>query len=169
MGVRLWHVCSWCARWRILRHGDFVTILQLRNECRGLRNGSHVPKGGFAAAKHPSKWRIDCEMEDFKAWRFRSCEMDVRGCETISQQGGDFRSRSILATKFRRPCSLLAFELLLIPNFLLSPLLTFLLILIIRKPMLHQNKLELKHWNQNLKHEIKIKTSKQQNKKIWTS
>ena len=115
----------------------------------GLWNGTRVPKGGFAAAKHPSKWRIDCEMEDFKAWRFRSCEMDVRGCETISQQGGDFRSRSILATKFRRPCSLLAFELLLIPNFLLSPLLTFLLILIIQKPMLHQNKLELKHWNQN--------------------
>ena len=100
---------------------------------------------------------------------FRNCKMDVRGCEmslmcqgvssqlrkfsqmrmggckTILQSRDDFRSGSLLAVKFRRPCSLLAFELLLILNFLLSPLLTFLLILIIQKPMLHQNKLELNH------------------------
>nr|CAN62903.1 hypothetical protein VITISV_036728 [Vitis vinifera] len=35
-----------------------------------LRSGARVPKGGFAAVKHPSKWRLGCEMEDFKVWRF---------------------------------------------------------------------------------------------------
>ena len=38
----------------------------------GLWNGTRVPKGGFAAAKHPSIWRLGYEMEDFKAWRFRN-------------------------------------------------------------------------------------------------
>nr|CAN79035.1 hypothetical protein VITISV_004562 [Vitis vinifera] len=57
---------------KILRHGDFATILQLRNECTGLQNGTRVPKGGFTTAKHPLKWRLGCEMEDFKAWRFRN-------------------------------------------------------------------------------------------------
>ena len=63
---------SWCVHWRILRHGGFATISQLQNECTGLPNGTHVPKGGFAVVKHPSKWRLDYEMEDFKAWRFPS-------------------------------------------------------------------------------------------------
>ena len=35
---------------------DFATISQLRNECTGLQNGTRVPKGGFAAAKHPVKF-----------------------------------------------------------------------------------------------------------------
>ena len=72
MGVRLWHSHSWCARWTILRHGDFATISQLRNECTELQNGTRMLKGGFAAAKHPSEWRLGYKMEDFKAWRFRS-------------------------------------------------------------------------------------------------
>ena len=72
MGVRLWLFHSWCARWRILKHGDFATISQLRNECTGLPNGTRVPKGRFTAAKHPSKWRLCCKMEDFKAWRLRN-------------------------------------------------------------------------------------------------
>ena len=72
MGVRLWLFHSWCARWRILKHGDFATISQLQNECTGLPNGTHVPKGGFAVVKHPSKRRLDYEMEDFKAWRLHN-------------------------------------------------------------------------------------------------
>ena len=85
MGVCLQHFHSWCARWRILRHGDFVTISKLRNECMGLRNGTRVPKGGFTTAKHPSKWRFGCEMEDLQGVEvsqpFRSCETGVLGCE----------------------------------------------------------------------------------------
>ena len=85
MGVRLWHVCSWCARWRILRHGDFATILQLRNECTGLQNGTRVPKGGFAAAKHPSKWRLGCKNDGSQGVEvsqpFRRCETGVLGCK----------------------------------------------------------------------------------------
>ena len=67
------------------------------------------------------------------------------GCETILQRGGDFRSGSLLLRNFAAHALSLLFELLLIPNFFLSPFLTFLLILIIQKPILHQNKLELKH------------------------
>ena len=37
-------------------------ILQLQNECTGLRSGTRVPKGDFTAAKHPSKWRLVCEI-----------------------------------------------------------------------------------------------------------
>ena len=43
-----------------------------------------VAKWGYGAAKWRScanGWFRSCEMEDFKAWRFRSCEMGVRGCE----------------------------------------------------------------------------------------
>ena len=51
----------------------------------GLRNGPCVPKGGFAAAKHPSKWRLGCKMEDLQGVEvsqpFRSCETGVLGCE----------------------------------------------------------------------------------------
>ena len=67
------------------------------------------------------------------------------GCKKIFAAECDFRSGPLLGAKFRRPCSLLAFELLLIHNFLISLLLTFLLILIIQKPILYQNKLKLKH------------------------
>nr|CAN82809.1 hypothetical protein VITISV_007056 [Vitis vinifera] len=45
-------------------------ISQLRNGRTALRNGTRVPNGGFVAAKHPSKWCLGYEMEDFKAWRF---------------------------------------------------------------------------------------------------
>ena len=32
-----------------------------------LRNGTHVPKGGFTAAKPPTKWVFGCENWSFKA------------------------------------------------------------------------------------------------------
>ncbi|WKA10557.1 hypothetical protein VitviT2T_028122 [Vitis vinifera] len=40
------------AKWRISRRGDFAAISQLRNRCTGLRNGTCVPRGLFAAAKN---------------------------------------------------------------------------------------------------------------------
>ena len=163
MGMQLWHVCSWCVSWRILNHRDFATISQLWNECTRLQNGTRVPKGGFTAVKHPCKWRLGCKMEDFKAWRFRShfaaakrvyglakwhscAKGPLRSCENFCRghlettkpfhsEGGDFRSGSLLLRNFANHALSLLFELLLI--------------LIIQKPILHQNKLELKHWNQN--------------------
>ena len=33
-----------------------------------LRSGTRVPKGGFAAAKHPSKWGRGCEVKKFPLW-----------------------------------------------------------------------------------------------------
>ena len=72
MGVRLWHVCSWCARWRILRCGGFAAISQLRNECTRLPNGTRVPKSGFATAKYSSKWSFGCEIGIFHVLGFRN-------------------------------------------------------------------------------------------------
>ena len=42
-------------------------ISQLRNEGIGLRNGTHVPRSGFAAAKLAAKWGYGCEIGIFKA------------------------------------------------------------------------------------------------------
>ena len=42
--------------------GDFAAISQLRNEGNCAANGTRVPKIGFAAVKHPSKWRLGCEI-----------------------------------------------------------------------------------------------------------
>ena len=72
IGVRLWHVCSWCARWSILRCRGFAAILQLRNECTRLPNGTHVPKCGFAASKYPAEWSFSCEIGIFHVLGFRN-------------------------------------------------------------------------------------------------
>ena len=40
-------------------------ISQLQNE-GGLRNGTRVPKGGFATAKPVAKWGYGCEIGIFK-------------------------------------------------------------------------------------------------------
>ena len=161
MGVQMEQVSSLCARWRILRCGDFATISQLWNECPGLKNGTCVPKGGFTAAKHPSKWRFGCKTEDFKAWRFcshfaaakqmylaakwHSCAMgSLRSCENFHRGGWEaakpFRSgkpflqRLTFAAKFRSPCSLLAFwdRLFCIPSIFLFNELSTLSILWLR-------------------------------------
>ena len=122
MGLRNHFAAKWDFRSRV---PFSQPISQLRNGVTVLRNGTRVPRGGFAAAKIFAEGGMGLRNHFAEKWRFR------RGL--------------FLAAKFRRPLNFYAFELLLIPNFLLSLLLTFLLILIIQKPILHQNKLELKH------------------------
>ena len=117
-------------------------ISQLRNEGGGLRNGTRVPRGGFAAAKIFAEGAIGLRNHFAAKWHFRN---DFLGLRNNFAAKWRFHRGLFLAAKFRRPLNFYAFELLLIPNFLLSLLLTFLLILIIQKPILHQNKLELKH------------------------
>ena len=138
-------------RW-ISRRGKFAAISQLRNGYTGLWNGTRVPKDLFAAAK------IFAE--------------GVRRLQNHFAARSDFRSGSLLAAKFHRPCSLLAFEFLLIPNFLLSPLLTFLLILIIPKTYVTSKQIrikalksKLKHWNQNLNMKLRLKQVKNKTKR----
>ena len=135
----------------------FEIALMCQRVVSQLRN---TLQNGLSAAK----WRI------FKAWRFcshfvaakrvyglakwhscakgpfRSCENFRRGhleaTKPFCSEEGDFRCGSLLLQNFTGHALSLLFELLLIPIFLLSTLLTFLLILIIQKPILHQNKLE---------------------------
>ncbi|WKA11186.1 hypothetical protein VitviT2T_028711 [Vitis vinifera] len=42
--------------------GDFTAVSQLRNEGNCAANVTCVPKSGFAAAKHPFKWCLGCEI-----------------------------------------------------------------------------------------------------------
>ena len=137
MGVRLWHVCSWCARWGILRHGGFAIILQLRNT---LQNGVSVAKwwisrrgknrSHFAVAKW---WYLAAKSHSCAMGSLRSCENFRRGGwaaakpfrsrKPFSQQltfAAKFRSSSFLLWNFTAHALSLLFELLLIPNFLLS-------------------------------------------------
>ena len=98
-------------------------ILQLRNRVTVLRNGTRVPKGCFAAAKHPTKLGYGCENWRFHALGisqpFRSCEMEflccemalmcqevfsqkgVLGCEIYFAAEGHFRSQTLIS---QRPC-----------------------------------------------------------------
>ena len=84
----------------------------------GLQNGTHVPNGGFTAAKPPAKWVFGCENWSFKALGISQPISQLRkerggyemalvcqgvvshlrkfsqrgawGCEIISQLSGDF-------------------------------------------------------------------------------
>ena len=82
-------------------------------------------------------------------WQFRSevaiSQRTCWGCEMVSQQRADFAEASFRLRNFADPCFSLVFTLFLAPNNFSSISLQFLLILIIQKPILNQNKLELKH------------------------
>ena len=128
-------------------------VSQLRNT---LSNGSSTAKtmdlkawkacSHFAAAKRVyglAKWH-SCANGPLRSYE-NFCRRRLEAAKPFCSEGGDFRSGSLLLRNFAGHALSLLFELLLIPNFLLSTLLTFLLILIIQKPILHKNKLELKH------------------------
>ena len=172
-GVRLWHVCSWCARWRILRCGGFAAISQLQNECTGLPNGTRVPKSGFAASKYPAKWSFGCKKKIFFFFGFRSCEMRFTvlrngtrvpnlvsqrgawGCELVLQQSADFAE----ATKSRRPLFLPCFCPVFAPFLLRKTSFQFLCnsswfwssktYITSKQIRIKALKSKLKHWNQN--------------------
>ena len=58
-------------------------ISQLQNEATVLRNGTRVPKGCFAAAKHPVKLGYGCEN-----WRFHALGISqLQNIVTVLQNG----------------------------------------------------------------------------------
>ena len=133
-------------------------ILQLRNEGGGLRNGNSCAKGWFRSYETTCekgvrlrKWEF-LGVEDFVSIsQLRNGTGVPNGCfvergmrlRNHFTSNGRFRSGYLGATKLFRsqgPFSqgpflriFLAFDLLLIPNYLLSISLQFLLILIIQK------------------------------------
>ena len=128
---------------------DFATISQLRNECTGLRNGTSVPKGCFATAEILAEGAIGLRNGFAAKWRCRSevaiSQRTCWGCEMVSQLRADFAEASFRLRNLADPCFSLIFTLFLATNDFPSISLQFLLILIIQKPILNQNKLELKH------------------------
>ena len=177
MGVRMQQVSSWCARWRILRCGDLTTILQLQNECTGLRNDTCVPNGGFTTAKHPAKWGFGYEIGSFYALWFRSrfaaakwgycaakwhscAKRTLRSCENFHREGPEaarwFCSKVAISQRLLLGCEIS--QTTIFPLFLHFFLLqtTFLQFLCnsswfwSSKNLYYiKKKIELKHWNQN--------------------
>ena len=128
----------------------------------------------FAAHFAAVKWgELCCEMalvcQEGASRLLNFSQRGAWGCEMISQQSGDFaakwrfrnelvgaakwfHSKGPISQRLLLGCEISqtpVFTLFLAPNDFSSFLLQFLLILIIQKPILHQIKLELKHWNQN--------------------
>ena len=137
-----------------------------------LRNGTRVPKSGFAAAKYPAKWSFPCENRIFHAlvvrsrfaaakWGLLCCEVALvcqkwfRNRENFCREGLEaanwLRSKVLILQRLRNltdPCFCPVFDPFLLrfrSERLSSISLQFLLILIIQKPILHKKKLELKH------------------------
>ena len=126
-----------------------------------LRNGTHVPKSGFAAVKSFAKWSFSCENGIFHAlvvrsrfaaakWESLCCEMALvcqnrlRSCENFRREGLEaanwFRSKVSISQRLRNladPCFYPVFALFLLLTIFLQFLLQFLLILIIQKSILH--------------------------------
>ena len=73
-------------------------ISQLQNEGVGLRNGTRVLRGGFAAAKPAAKWGYGYEIGIFKALgisqSISQLRNEARGCEmALVCQGGVLQLR----------------------------------------------------------------------------
>ena len=62
MSVRGFEMALVCQKVVSQLKGDFAAVSQLQNEENYAANGTRVPKIGFAAVKHPSKWRLGCEI-----------------------------------------------------------------------------------------------------------
>ena len=120
------------AKWRISCFGGSQPLSQLRNGGHCAAKWHSCAKSGFAAAKIFAERAIGLRTGFAAKFQFR------RGCE-ISQTPVFPLFLPCFRSVWLRFCS----------DFFSSISLQFLLILIIQKPILHQNKLELKHWNQN--------------------
>ena len=96
----------------------------------GLRNGTRMSKGRFVAAKIFAEGGMGLRNHFAAMGQFHSGYL---GATKLFRSQEPFSQGPFQAAKFHRPCLFLAFELFLIPNFLLSISLQFLLILIIQK------------------------------------
>ena len=156
----------WLRKLEIWRFGDFVAISQLQNEVHCAAKWHSCAKKWFCSCEIPCQmelWLRNWEFSRFGASQpFRSCEMGapvLRSGTRVPNLVSQLRTGFAAKCWFRRGCKisqapvfalfLLCFRSDFAPKDFISISLQFLLILIIQKPILHQNKLELKHWNQN--------------------
>ena len=139
----------------------------LRNEVHCAAKWHSCAKMCFAAAKYPAEWSFGCEIGNFHAlelcscfaaakWGLLCCEVALvcqnwfRSCENFRREGLEaanwFCSKVSISQRLRNladPCSCPVFALFSLrfrSERLPSISLQFLLILIIQKPILHQNK-----------------------------
>ena len=88
-------------------YGDFAAISQLRNEVTVLRNGTRVPRGGFATAKIFAEGGMGLR-KSFRSQvailqRRLDFAADLLGLRNHFAAKGRFCSGLLWATKFRRP------------------------------------------------------------------
>ena len=151
-----------------LRNGGFHALV-VRSRFRSCEMGAPVLRSGTRVPKLVSQLR-------------KFSQRGQLGCELVSQQNFDFAE----AAKSRRPLFFPCFSPVFAPfdsdfapillrffffNFFAIPLdfdhpKTY---ITSKQTRIKALKSKLKHLNQNLSIEIKIKISKKQNKKIWTS
>nr|CAN78700.1 hypothetical protein VITISV_041550 [Vitis vinifera] len=77
-----WHSCAkkwfrsyeipcemelWLRNWEFLRFSNSQPFCSCEMRVTILRNGTRVPKVGFAASKYPTKWSFGCEIGNFHA------------------------------------------------------------------------------------------------------
>ena len=75
------------------RGGGFSQpISQLRNGSTALQSGTRVPKGGFTAAKHPSKWGRGCEIKKISALALRSSSSNSHNFFVSNQNHAPFEA-----------------------------------------------------------------------------
>ncbi|WKA00344.1 hypothetical protein VitviT2T_018706 [Vitis vinifera] len=147
---------------------DFAAVSQLRNEVHCAAKWHSCAKMCFAC-KYPAEWDFWCEIRLFLfAMRFAAakqmalccevalvCQNGFRSCEnfrrdfySVAEWFGNKMPISQRLQNLADPCFspvFAPFDSDFAPIFFSSISLQFLLILIIQKPILHQNKLELKH------------------------
>ena len=105
--------------------GEFLSHFAAANGVGGLRNGTRVPRGGFAAVKPPAKWGCDCENVILRRGGFRSrfvaakwgygaakwhsCAKGVfQSCENFCSQG-PFSQGALLGCKISQTILFLCF------------------------------------------------------------
>ena len=103
MGLRNHFAAKWDFRSRV---PFSQPISQLRNEGTVLRNGTRVPRGGFAAAKIFAKEGVGLRNLFRSGGPFSQPNLDFAA-------DGFFRRGLFWAAKFRRPLKFHSFKLLL--------------------------------------------------------
>ena len=193
-GASKWHLCAkkwfhsfkipcemelWLWNWKFLRFGISQPCHNCEMRFTVLRNGTRVPKSGFAAAKSSAEWSFPCENGIFHAlvvrsrfaaakWESLCCEMALvcqiwfRSCENFRKEGPEaakwFRSKVPISQRLRNladPCFSPVFD----PFLLRKTSFQFLCnsswfwssknLYYIKTIRIKALKSKLKHWNQN--------------------
>nr|CAN61680.1 hypothetical protein VITISV_031949 [Vitis vinifera] len=103
----------WLRNWEFLRFGISQPFCSCEIRVTMLRNGTRVPKFGFATAKLPVEWSFGCEIGSFSCFGasqpFRSFEMGapvLRSGTHVPNLVSQLRNGFAAKCRFRRGCEI---------------------------------------------------------------